>query len=87
MKKNTPSYSQECHHFSDAADFEDYCCGNPAYPDSVRVVNAELQDCQPGEIGTIWVKSTFVCLHVCLPAYLSVSLPAFCLLICLSACM
>jgi len=42
---------------TDAEDFEDYCCGFPAYPDSVRIVNAELQDCKPGEIGTILVKS------------------------------
>ena len=41
---------------TDAEDFPDYCCGKPVYPDTVRVVNADLQDCTPGEVGTVWAR-------------------------------
>ena len=41
---------------SDVSQFQDFSAGKPLV-EKVRIVDKNLQDCRPGEIGTIWVKT------------------------------
>jgi len=43
-------------YITDSKNYKDFCVGKPICSQNLRIVNNKLEDCKPGETGSIWLK-------------------------------